>query len=88
VTVAIEAGDGLPQRRKPERGRVGERAPVHHLAHRVPHGGRGAEVGLADAELDDPVARGFERGGLIPERERVERLDALGAVRELHGCLS
>jgi hypothetical protein len=86
MAVAVEVGDRRAQCGEAERVRVRQRPAVHHLAHRVAHGRRRAEVRLADAELDDPVPVRLQGGGALAEDQRVERLDGLGAVGELHRC--
>lgn len=78
VLLAVEPRDGLPQGRQSEGRRVRHRPPVHDLPHRR-HDGRGsAEVRFPEAEFDDVVALGGQRGGLLGELHGVEGGDGPG----------
>ena len=74
VPVPVEARDGLTQCEQAQGGGVGQWPAVHNAAHLLTDRGRGAEVGLAQAELGDRVALRLEDSSTFADAHRIEGL--------------
>ena len=86
VAGAVQAGHG-PAQRGQARGRgVGQGAPVHGGAHGLVDPRRGAEGGLAEAELGDADPPGLQLPCPGADAHGVEGLCSYGSLRDLHGC--
>ena len=83
VTVAVEVGDRLAQFGQAHRGGVRQRTSVVLFAHGVTYCRRGAEVRLAQAQLDDVGAVGDHLIGQGSEDHGTERIGDLRAMRHL-----
>ena len=84
MPVPVEARNGLAQCEQAQGGGVGKWSAIHDTAHLLADSGRGAEVGLTQAELGDRVALRLEDSSAFANAHRVEGLSGFGPVGDLH----